>query len=280
MAKVEVQETVQKELGGLEVITINRRNYQQHPQFYGRVLTKVQQFLAESYKESDVLSREEFKFELLQNPKNKNYAIDAVVKGDTKEVVAFVAHEVLDVPKSPSAVELQADGQHQYTSIYYARAKGGGKRTTAKRYEPVLEMLIEHVMKSGQKYSASKGKVNVGLITIDSRHKRVFKSLSEKYGGGYLPVDLGVPTLSDEVLEKNYCENFEEHHKEKPVVIPNGKWTKSVLVRVMANDLEESYNDKKPGDKGYKPLTNAKYFKDFVAEVKAMPGRYITFRPI
>lgn len=265
-------------MGGLELITINRKNYQANPQFFGRVLTKVQEFIAESYKESDVLSRDEFASEL-KNPKNKNYTIDTVVDRSTKEVVAVVAHDVADVPRTPSTDELKP-GQYQYTSIYYARAKGGGKYTTAKKYEPVLQMLIERIMGSGKKYSNSKGKINIGLITIDSRHKRVLHSLGQHYGGGYTPVDLGVSTLDDEIVGKDYEKNFEEHHKERPVVITNRRWTKSMLKRVMASDLDQSYNHRKPGQEGYRPLTNAQYFKDFAAEVDAMPGRNVTFRPI
>ncbi len=260
-------------------VTINPRNYRDNPQLYGRYLTKVQKFLAESYKGADVISKEWFEFEL-KNPKNQNYTIDALLDPTTRKVVAVVSHGVEDVPKSPGTTELVADGENQFTSIYYARSRGGGKYTTSKKYEPELQWLLEHAMISGQKYSTSKGKVNVGLTTVDARHKRVLGNLTANYGGGYLPFEVGVPSLSDDVKKDYDKRNFNEDHKEKLLVIPSGKWTKSRLINVWAKELDEEYNHKKPGQIGYKPLTTAPYFRDFVENVHKMPGRNVTFRPI
>lgn len=262
-----------------DIVTINRKSYTDNPQFFGRVLTGVQEFIEEHYKPDDVLSRREFAKEL-KDVQNKNYTIDAVVDRVSKEIVAVVAHDVVDVPQKITRQEL-VPGDEQYTSVYYATARGGGKFTTSKQYEPVLQMLIENAMQSGQKYSASRGKTNVGFITIDSRHKRVLHGLAQKYGGGYTPVEVGVPTLRDGVVDKNYPDsNLIAVHNEKPVVIPNGKWTKSMLNRVMGSDLDQSYNKLKPGQTGYVPLTNAKYFKDFAAAVNALPGTHVDFKPI
>ncbi len=266
------------ELGGLEIVTLNRSSYKTHPILGKRLLEQVQGFIAEHYMADDVLSQEEFKDEI-QEPKNKNYTIDVAIDSNTKEVVAVVAHDVADVPKVITSTELRL-GQNQYTSIYYATAKGGGKHNTSKKYEPALQMLIEHAMKSGQQYSASHDKTNVGLITIDSRHKRVLHDLAQKFGGGYSPVEVGVPTLRDDVVEQDYHKNFEELHKEKPVVIPSKPWSKGLFTRVMASDLDQSYNRFKPWEKGYRPLTDTPYFKDFAAAVKALPDGPIAFTPI
>ena len=266
------------ELGGLEIITLNRKGYKQDPISTERLLKQVEQFISKHYIKDDALSLDEFKDEL-QERRNKNYTINMAVDSKTKEIVAVVAHDVVDVPKTISPTKL-LPGQDQYTSIYYATARGGGKYRTSEKYEPVLQMLMGHAMQSDQKYSAAHGKTNVGLITIDSRHKRVLHALAQKYGGGYSPVDIGVPTLRDDVVGPDYPSNFEEIHKEKPVIIPAKPWTKGRFIRVMASDLDQSYNHLKPNEKGYIPLTTAQYFKDFAAAVNTLPEKYVAFKPI
>ena len=266
------------ELGGLEIITLNRDGYRKNPVNTEMILNQVAQFISKHYIKDDALSFEEFKDEL-QERRNKNYTIDAAVDPKTKEIVAVVAHDVVDVPRAITPQGLPP-GQNQYTSIYYAIAKGGSKSKPSEKYEPVLQMLIEHALQSDQKYSVAHGKTNVGLITIDSRHKRVLRAMAKKYGGGYSPVKVGVPTLRDDVVGPDYPNNFEEIHKEKPVIIPAKPWSRRKLIHVMGSDLDQSYNHLKPNEEGYIPLTTAKYFKDFAAATRELPGKNVAFRPI
>lgn len=258
--------------------TITPENFRTNPELYGTYLTKIHRFLGESYKGDDVIDRSQFLFEL-QNPKNQNYTLDAILDPSTNRVVAAVAHGVGNVPVSPS--DLSHDEGHQFTAVYYARARGKGKSAIAKKYEPALKWLLENVLKSGQEYSESKGMTNVGLLTADSRHKRVWNSLAQSYGGGYLPPEdgVGVPTLSEKV-GKDYELNFKEHHKEKLVAITRVPWTKSMLTNIWAKELEEEYAHKLPGTEGYRPLATAQYFKDFAAAVQKLPGDNVTFIPI
>lgn len=265
--------------------TITPESYQTNPQLYGKYLTKVHEFLDGSYKEGDVIARKHFVAELKKQEK-QNYTIDALVDPSTKEIVAAVSHGVANVPVSTT--DFTHDGNNQFTAVYYARARGNGKSAIAKKYEPALGWLLEEAIRSGKDYSVSKSMVNVGLLTADSRHKRVWDSLTKNYGGGYLPgkkdkegkEGVGVPTLSEKVGE-DYDLNFQEHHKERLVAIPsNSGWTKQMLIKIWAMELEEEYAHKKPGEQGYKPLTNAQYFKDFATKVDKMPGRNVTFKPI
>ncbi len=260
-------------------VTINQQNYRTNPQLFGRYLTKAQQFLEESYNDGDVIERTQFQSEL-KNPNNQNYTIDTLVDPKTKEVVAVVVHGVANMPISHD--DLNPDGNNQFMAVYYARSRGNGKSAIAKRYEPALKWLLEQAIKSGTEYSAKNSMTNRGLITADSRHKRVWSSLAEAYGGGYVPPEegVGVPTLSEKAGQ-DYELNFKEHHKEKLVAIPsNGSWTKSTLINIWAKELEEEYAHKKSGEPGYRPLTTAKYFKDFADAVKALTGRHIVFSPI
>lgn len=266
-------------------ITINPESYRANPQLCGKYLTKVHEFLDGSYKEGDVIARKHFAAEL-KNQENQNYTIDALVDPRIKEVVAAVSHGVANVPVSTT--DFTHDGDNQFTAVYYARARGNGKTAIAKKYEPALKWLLEEAIESGKEYSASKRMLNVGLLTADSRHKRVWDSLAKNYGGGYLPSEkdkkgregVGVPTLSEKVGQ-DYGLNFKEHHKERLVAIPsNGGWTKSMLINIWAMELEEEYAHKKPGEQGYMRLTTAKYFKDFVSAVQKLPGDNVTFTPI
>lgn len=259
-------------------VTINPENFRSNPELYGGYLTKIHRFFKESYKGDDVIDKSQFVFEL-QNPKNQNYTIDAIVDPATNKIVAAAAHGVGNVPVSPN--DLTHDGSNQFTAVYYARARGRGKSAIAKKYEPALKWLLENAIKAGQEYSTGKGMKNLGLLTADSRHKRVWNNLAESYGGGYLPVEegVGVPTLSEKV-GKDYELNFKEHHKEKLVAITNGTWTKSMLINIWAKELEEEYAHRKQGEERYMPLATAQYFKNFVAAVQKLPGDNATFTPI
>ena len=208
------------EMGGLEIVTLNTKGYQERPRSTERLLGQMQKFIVEHYKGDDVLSLAEFQDEI-QERRNKNYTIDVAVDKGTKQIVAVVAHDVVDMPKEITPQKLMP-GNDQYTSIYYARSRGGGIFTTSKEYEPVLQLMVENAMHSAQQYSHSNGKTNVGLITIDSKHKRVLHNLAQKYGGGYTPVEIGVPTLRDDVVGPDYpTSNLVAIHNEKPIVIPN-----------------------------------------------------------
>lgn len=264
-----------QDLGGLETIAINHKTFTENREVLGEVLKDAQQFLSRRYPKGEVLSLEWFETELGYA---KNDAYNILVRkqpGPQGQIVAVLAYDVARVPKAPyTRKKIISDRKNHYTSLLYAAARG-------EKYEPELRLLVEQAMQAAQQYSASKHSKNIGILTNDLNRPNVLKELSRKYGGGFLGKKVGVPTLDDETVRADYDNNFVRDHDEKLVAIPlNGKLTKSMAKRLWAHALDDGYNEKKPWHVGYKPLTNAPYFKDFAVEVDAMPGRNVTFRPI
>lgn len=250
----------------LELTVINHENHAQHD----GVLRDAQKFLAGSYSSDEVISYEWAKKELSDKA---NEAYTWMVAKHNGEVVGTVVYDIWQVPRSPITEKLISNGKDHYIPIFYA--------TTAKEYEPVLGSWIERIIQSAKDYSLSKGKRNIGILTGDIKHARVFRELSKLHGGGYIG-KIGVPTLDDAKVQENYDINFKAKGHEKLIFIPfQGKWTKSTAKRVVASYLDEGYNEKSPKEQGYKPLTNASYFKQFAEMVdKRNPGRYVIPKPI
>lgn len=266
---------MKQELGGLETITINHKTFTENRVALGEVLKDAQLFLSRRYPKDEVLSLEWFEKELGYA---KNDAYTVLVRkqpGPKGQIVAVLAYDVAEVPKAPyTRKKLDSDGKNHYTSLLYAASRG-------KKYEPELKLLVEQAMEAAQEYSASKHRRNIGIVTNDLNRPNVLKELSIKYGGGFLGKKIGVPTLDDETVRVDYNKNFIRDHDEQLVVIPlGGELSKSMAKRLWAHALDDGYNEKKPWDAGYKPLTNAPYFKEFAAQVDATPGRNVKFRPI
>jgi len=264
-----------QELGGLETITINHKTFTENREVLGEVLKDAQQFLSRRYPRGEVLSLDWFETELGYT---KNDAYTIMVRkqpGPKGQVVAVLAYDVAKVPKAPyTRKKFISDRKNHYTSLLYAAARG-------EKYEPELRLLVDQAIQAAQEYSASKHRKNVGILTNDLNRPNVLREISRKYGGGFVGKNVGVPTLDDETVRADYNKNFEPDHYEKLLAIPfNGKLTKSMAKRLWAHALDDGYNEKKPWHVGYKPLTTAKYFKEFAAEVDAMPGRNVKFRPI
>ena len=228
------------------------------------ILKEAQEFLASRYTSDKVLPYKSAKTEL-SDTANEAYTW-LVAKNGHGQVVGTVVFDVWPVPRSPINEKLISDGKTHYTALYYATAVEG--------YENALKSLIEEAMKKAKEYSESKNKKNVGILTDDLSNEEVLKQL----GGKYL-VELGVPTLEGITDEEYLTKNFEAAGHEKIMVIPFTKkgWTKSLAKRVVGSYLDEGYNEKGPGDKGYKPLTTAPYFKEFSEKIDTKnSGRYVT----
>ena len=253
-------------LDGLEFI-INNRN---HDKLDG-ILRKAQEFLARNYTPDEVLSYESAKEEL-SKVTNEAYTW-MVAKNAQGKVVGAVVFDVWPIPRTPINEKLISDGRNHYTPIFYATASEG--------YEAVLKELIEKTMQFARQYSSDKGKRNIGVLTGDTKHAIVLRELAKQYGGGYLG-KVGVPTLDDEKVSQDYEVNFKAESHEKLIFIPfNERWTKSIAKRAVVIYLDESYNARKRGDEGYRPLTTAPFYNVFSEMIdRRNPGRFISPMPI
>lgn len=269
-----IQDNPEGPMSSLETIVINNKNHAH----YNDVLGEAHSFIANRYSANKVISLEWVKKELSDFA---NEAYKWFVAKHNGKVVATVVVDVGNIPKSASTKNLVSDDQNQYTALYYATA-------AEKKYEPILKNLAQLAIEYAKKYSSSKGKVNIGAVTEDIRHVNVLREL----GGKYL-AKLPVPTLNipkgapdEEYLNINFKTDRIKGKKqyEKLIVIPFDyvAWTKSLTKKVGANYLDEGYNNKKPTEPGYKPLTAGESFKEFskLIDEKYAEGRIIPLKPI
>lgn len=251
-----------EKLSRLELITINNKNHEK----FDNVLKDAQQFLSQNYPSDEVLSYKHAKQEL-SDAANEAYTW-AVARQKDGKVVGAVVYDVWPVPRSPIDKKIVSDGRNDYTLLFYVTAANG--------YEKALTPLLEGAKKTALSYSERKGKNNAGMLTNDLRHKEAIKE-----AGGIQLGEIGVPTLEDISDEDYLTKNFQAARKEALMYIPFGKgWTKSRVKRAVASYLEQGYNEKKPGEVGYKPLTKAPYFTEFAEHVDGSgEGRYFNPKP-
>ncbi len=253
----------------LETVVINHSNHNK----LDDELRNAQKFLSTRYSSDKVLPYEAAKG-ILRDKANKDYRW--IVVKQKGNIVALAVSDIWNVPKSTSKDKLISDGKNQYTALFYATSAG-------KKYEPVLEAIINiQVILHADLTSSHYRKRNIGILTDDTRHKRVLRRVVKEMGGlvntyGGSLGKTGVPTLKD---TKDYSEIFKTNNYAELVAIPFCKWTKSLAARAVALYLDEAYNSKEPNEKGYKPLTKAEYFKEFEARLNKQAGRFVEFAPI
>ena len=267
--------SAEKRIGDLELIVVNNSNHAQHT---GDIRV-AQEFLSQYYPSNKVIPLESI-MSAISDSTNDAYSF--LIKRNTQgKVEAVVVYDVWNVPRKPLDNKLVADGKNQYTALFYATAAGKGQ-------EQLLRDMIDVAQRRARRYSAAKMKKNVGMLTDDVRHIEVLKSLGGKYLGKVGVPPLNIPEeLTDEEYEKlNFRTDRVKGKKqyEKLVVLPfDGiKWTKSITERVVASYLDEGYNTRK-GFTGYKPLTQAEYFKEFTQGLYGQNGsgrESIPFKPI
>lgn len=254
-----------KGLSDLELTIINNHNHEQND----GLLREAQAFLADKYTSNKVLSYNSAKKELSDRA---NEAYQWIVKKDEQgKVVAVVVLDVFDVPKSASNRRLVSDNRNHYTALYYATAAD-------ESYEPTLQAMISGAIKTTKVYSKNKGKRNVGILTDDVRHINVLRKLGGKYLG-----EVGVPTLEDIPEDVYAIKNFIIDDHEKLFMIPfsDRRLKKSVIKKMVANYLDQGYNQKGAGEPGYKPLTAGPFLNPFVKDLKANhPGRYVDLKKV
>ena len=267
--------SLEKRIGDLELIVVNHDNHAQHTED----LRDAQEFLSQNYDSNKVIPLESI-MSAISDSTNDAYSF--LIKRNTQgKVEAVVVYDVWNVPRKPLDKKLVADGKNHYTALFYATAAG-------KKQEPLLRDMVDVGQRRARRYSAVQGKHNVGMLTDDVRHIDVLKSL----GGKYL-TKVGVPSLDipEDVTDEEYKKlNFRtdkvkgKKQYEKLIVLPmNGtRWTKSMAERVVASYLDEGYNTRK-GFPGYRPLTQAEYFKEFTQGLNRQYGsgrNSIQFKPI
>ncbi|MBI3035180.1 hypothetical protein HYY71_02555 [Candidatus Woesearchaeota archaeon] len=253
-------------LSGLELTVINTPIKEKHIP----VLREAHKFLARRYASDKVIPYEDA-LQQLSRPENKAYKwMVATENGQVRAVLVF---DIWDVPKSPSTRGLVPDGKNIYTGVYYSKAAG-------KKYEPALQAMIQKAMEITQEDSKKfyGGKRNVGIIAVDDGHTSILRNLAKQYGGGKLSY-IGVPTMK-KIPDDKYNElAFKKQTREDFLAFPfDREWTKSIATRVAASFLDEGWNQKAPGEKGYKPSTNGDYWNPFVERIYAKnPGGRLVF---
>ena len=240
--------------GGLELTVINNQNHNQ----YDSLLRGAREFLAGRYPPGVVISYNHSKGQLAM-PSKDGLVWLVKTNNDDGNIEGVAVLEVFDVPKSPSKRKLMPDGQHQYTSLYYAAVADPG-------LEPELKKLVDAAVSIGVDYSTRNGRKNIGMVTDDSRHLEVLKQMGFKY------LDkMDVPTL-DDISDADYLKaNFKKDHTEKILVLPKEgiEWSKVMAPRVGAMYLDRAYNDREPDDPTYKPLTRSTMFQNFLNTMKS-----------
>lgn len=267
--QTQVKNKMNKETGvkkDLDFIVVNHLNYKRH---YDDI-SAAQEFLSGRYAADKVISCESA-IALLAGKENEAY--NWVIKKHKDKIVAVVVSDVWDVPKSASKKELVSDGKNQYTALFYATAAG-------KKYEPVLtDMIKTFAIELAKIYSLTQGKRNVGILTDDTRHRSVLMKLikdNKGYGGSL--GEIGAPTMKDFPEERYEELNFKTNNYAELVLVPFKKVTKLLAERIVASYLDQGYNSKGPGEKGYTPLTNMESFKRFVKNLNLRnPGRFVDF---
>lgn len=267
--------SVENRIRDLELIVVNNENHAQHT----KDLRASQKFLSQHYSANKVIPLESI-MSAISDSSNDAYSF-LIKKNAQGKIEAVVVYDVWNVPRKPIDNKLVADGKNHYTALFYATAAG-------KEQEPLLRDMVYVAKRRAQQYSAAQGKHNVGMLTDDVRHIDVLKSLGGKYLAkvGVPPLDIPEDATDQEYEKLNFRTdrvNGKKQH-EKLVVLPmNGtKWTRSMVERVVASYLDEGYNTRK-GFAGYRPLTQAEYFKEFT---QGLYGQYengrdvVQFKPI
>lgn len=242
-------------LSGLELTVISTPIKEEHIPVFKDAL----EFLTNKYGTDKVAPYQDALKEL-QRTENKAYKW--VVATDNGQVRAVLVFDIWDVPISPSTRKLVSDGKNIYTGIYYSA-------TANKKYEPALQAMIQKAMEITQEDSRKfyRRKRNVGLIVVDDRHTSILRNLAKQYGGGKLSY-IGVPTMKEIPDDKYNVLAFKEKTREDFWAFPfERQWTKSIATRVAASFLDEGWNQKAPGEEGYKPSTNGEYWAPFVKRI-------------
>lgn len=269
-------------LGGLEVkvITITNENYKQKSED----LEDVRAYLLTTYPKNKakdkVISTEDITSFLAEKNNDGAYANDAYrwlvirenVEGKEKgKVVGVIAYDVWDVPDN--------DGL-QFTPIYYLAADKG--------YEcAVSRILSTDVLRFAKKYSSDKGRKNIGFYTDETaggNRKIILNEFIKQFGrGGYLYRKLGVPTLAEIPENKYKTVNFKRKCDVDLVFIPFCKeeLTANIAKRMVFSYLDQGYNSRQPGERGYIPLSKAPFYEEFVRKLdKRSPDGAVGLKPI